>query len=58
MNILWILKSLKKNCLAKKKFIVPGLQTTRKITDKENGHALNVWNKFEMKKMNDFHHFI
>ena len=29
--------------------------TDRKITDKEYEHVLNVWNKFEMKTMKDYH---
>ena len=32
-----------------------GLLTDRKITDKEYEHVLNVWNKFEMKTMKDYH---
>ena len=28
--------------------------TDRKISDKEYDHALNVWNKFEMKTMKDY----
>ena len=31
--------------------------TGRKITDKEHEHVLNVWNKFEMKTMKDYHDF-
>ena len=27
----------------------------RKITNKEYAHVLNVWNKFEMKTMKDYH---
>ena len=27
----------------------------RKISDKEYEHVLNVWNKFEMKMMKDYH---
>ena len=27
----------------------------RKINDKEYEHVLNVWNKFEMKTMKDYH---
>ena len=46
MNICVILKNLRKNCLAKKSFIVH--LTYRK---KEHDHVLNVWNKFEMKAM-------
>ena len=29
--------------------------TGKKISDKENDHVLKVWNKFEMKKMTDYH---
>ena len=29
--------------------------TGRKISDKEYEHVLNVWNKFEMKTMKDYH---
>ena len=29
--------------------------TNRKVSDKENEHILNVWNKFEMKTMKDCH---
>ena len=29
--------------------------TDRKISDKEYEHVLNVWNKFEMKTMKDYH---
>ena len=29
--------------------------TNRKISDKEYAHVLNVWNKFEMKTMKDYH---
>ena len=29
--------------------------TDRKITDKECEHVLNVWKKFEMKTMKDYH---
>ena len=29
--------------------------TSRKINDKEYEHVLNVWNKFEMKTMKDYH---
>ena len=32
-----------------------GLLSGRKITDKEYEHVLNVWNKFEMKTMKDYH---
>ena len=29
--------------------------TDRKISDKEYEHGLNAWNKFEMKRMKDYH---
>ena len=29
--------------------------TVRKITEKEYEHVFNVWNKFEMKTMKDYH---
>ena len=29
--------------------------TGKKISDKEYEHVLNVWDKFEMKKMKDYH---
>ena len=29
--------------------------TNRKITDKTYEHVLNVWNKFEIKTMKDYH---
>ena len=29
--------------------------TKKKISDKEYEHALNVWNKFKMKTMKDYH---
>ena len=32
-----------------------GLLTSRKITDKEYEHILNVWNKFKMKIMKNYH---
>ena len=32
--------------------------TYRKINDKEYEHVLNVWKKFEMKTMKDYHDFI
>ena len=46
-----ISKSLKKNCKAKKSFIVR--KQLKKISDKEYGHVLKVWNKFKMKTMKD-----
>ena len=48
------LKSLKKNYLAKKSFLVR-LKVKKKISDKEYQHVLKVWNKFEMKTMKDYH---
>ena len=45
-----ILKSLRKNYLAKKSSL-----TDRKISDKEYEYVLNVWKKFEMKTMKDYH---
>ena len=48
MNVWVILKSLKKNYLAKKSY---SLSTGKKISDKDYNHVLNVWNKFEMKTM-------
>ena len=51
MIICVILKSLKKNCQTKK---FNNSSTYRKITDKDYEHALNVWKKFEMKKMKDY----
>ena len=48
-----ILKSLRKNDVAKKKFY--SSLTDRKISDKEYEHVLNVWKKFEMKTMKDYH---
>ena len=53
MNICAILKSLKKNCLAKKCFLV--LWSTKKVSDKEYEYVLNVRNKSEMKKMKYYH---
>ena len=47
-----ILKSLKKNCLTKTFYTSSNY---RKITDKDYEHALNVWKKFAMKKMKDYH---
>ena len=31
------------------------LLTGEKISDKKYDHVLNVWNKFEMKTMKDYH---
>ena len=49
MNIWVIPKSFKKNCVAKKSFIVPWPK--KKISDKENKHVLKVRDKCEMKAM-------
>ena len=38
---------------SKEKFY--SLLTDRKISDKEYEHVLNIWNKFEMKTMKDYH---
>ena len=38
---------------SKEKFY--SLLTDRKISDKENEHVLNVWNKFEMRTTKDYH---
>ena len=45
-----ILKSLKNNYQTKKSSLIG-----KKISDKEYEHVLNVWNKFEMKTMKDYH---
>ena len=46
-----VLKSLKKNCLAKKSFSL----AYKKISDKEVEHAFKFWNKFEIKTIKDYH---
>ena len=48
-----ILKSLKKNYLAKKS--IYNFFTNKKIGVKKCEHVLNVWSKFEMKMMKDYH---
>ena len=53
MNIWLILKSLKKNYQAKKSSIVRS--QVKKIRDKEYHHVINVWNKFEMKTLKEYH---
>ena len=53
MNIWVILKNVKKNYLAKKKNY--SFLTERKTTEKEYEYVLNVWNKFEMNAMKDYH---
>ena len=47
------LKSLKKNFQARKSFIVP--YQVKKNINKEYDHVLKAWNKFEMKKMKEYH---
>ena len=51
MSIWGILKSLRKNYLAK----FYSLLTDRKISDKEYEDVLNLWNKFDMKTVKDYH---
>ena len=48
------MKSLRKNYLAKKSFIVS--LTGKKLSSKEYEHALIVWEKFEVKAMKDYQH--
>ena len=43
------------NTITKQKKKFYSLLTVKKINDKEYYHVLNVWNKFEMKIMKDFH---
>ena len=31
------------------------LLTGKNVSDKEYGHVLNIWNKFEMKTIKDYH---
>ena len=47
------MKSLKKNCQAKKSFLVR--EQVKKISDKEYENVPKVWNKFEMKTMKNYH---
>ena len=47
------LEKFKEELPSKEKF--HSLLTERKISDKEYKHVLNVWNKFEMKTMKDYH---
>ena len=51
MNIRVVFKYLKKNCLAKKNFMV----CCKKVSDKDYECALKVWNTFEIKVMKDYH---
>ena len=46
-------EKFKKELPSKEKFC--SSLTSRKIADKEYKHALNVWNKFEMKTMEDYY---
>ena len=49
MSIWVVLKSLKKNCQAKK-----GFSTDKEINDKEYEHVVEVWDRSEMKTMKDY----
>ena len=53
MNMRVILKGLKRNCQAKKSFIVHC--RVKKISDKDFENAVRVWNKFEIKAIKDYH---
>ena len=56
ISSLWICKwfgNFKEGLTSKEKF--HSLLTDRKISDKEYEHVLNIWNKFEMKTMKDYH---
>ena len=46
-------KKFKQEFPSKEKFY--SSLTGRKISDKDYKHVLNVWNKFEMKTMKDYH---
>ena len=46
-------EKLKEELPSKEKFY--SSLTDRKSCEKEYEHVLNVWNKFEMKKMKDYH---
>ena len=48
-------EKFKEKLLSKEKFY--SSLTGKKICDKEYDHVLNVWNKFEMKTMKDYHDF-
>ena len=52
MSVWVVLKSLKKDCQAKKSVIVRC--QAKQISDKEYEHALKVWDTFEMKTMKDY----
>ena len=47
------MKNLKKNCRAKKRFIAP--LTDKNISDRESEYAFNVWKKFGMRTIKDYH---
>ena len=44
-----VLKSLKKNCQAKKSFL-----TDKEINDKEYEHVVKVWDRSEIKTIKDY----
>ena len=46
-------KKFKEKLPSKEKFY--SSLTGKKISDKEYDHVLNVWNKFEMETMKDYH---
>ena len=46
-------EKFKEKLPSKEKF--HSLLTGKKISNKEYDHVLNVWNKFEMKTMKDYH---
>ena len=46
-------EKLKEQLRSKEKFYIS--LTGKRINDKEHEHVLKVWNKFEMKKMKDYH---
>ena len=50
-----VFEKFKEELHSKKKFY--SSLTNSKINDKEYEHVLNVWNKFEMKTMEDYHNF-
>ena len=46
-------EEFKEELLSKETFY--SFLTSKKISDKEYEHVLNVWNKFEIKMMKDYH---
>ena len=46
-------EKFKEELPSKEKFY--SLLTDQKISDKEHQHILNVWNKFEMKTIKEYH---